>query len=140
MTFAQANDTRCVRERSPHRHAGFKDTRWLPFLALAIALIAAAPAGAQTDFGGYRPSYQGYGVNTPGGRGGAVLRVTHVRDTVDSASPFWAGSLRKALTTPGARFIVFETSGTIDLVAPLTVSNPFLTIAGQTAPSPGILI
>jgi hypothetical protein len=103
----------------------------------------AAPLGQVAvggDYGGYRPSYQGYGINTPAGRGGSVLRVTHLGDTTNTSSPLWAGSLRKALTAPGARFVVFEVSGTISLATDLIITNPFLTIAGQTAPSPGITL
>lgn len=107
------------------------------FTALAWVPQAAA---ADADYGGYRPQYQGYGVNTPGGRGGSVQRVTHLLDTVDPNSPNWQGSLRKAVTTPGARFVVFEVSGTISLVTTLIITEPFLTIAGQTAPSPGITL
>jgi hypothetical protein len=43
--------------------------------------------------------------------------------------------------SPEPRFVLFETSGTIELLqGPLIVRYPFITIAGQTAPSPGILI
>src|SRR5689334_488208 len=139
MTFAPANDRRRVPARSSRLHATLRGAQGLVLLALTIAFTA-PPAHAQVDRGGYRPSYQGYGVNTRAGRGGAVLRVTHLQDTYQTASPYWVGSLRRALTTPGPRFIVFEVSGTINLIGPLIVTSPFLTIAGQTAPSPGILI
>jgi hypothetical protein len=111
-------------------------------MVLAAPLYRASPLGqiAPVDYGGYRPGYQGYGVNTPAGRGGSLQVVTHLSDTTNVSSPLWAGSLRKALTAPGARFVVFEVSGTISLATDLVISNPFLTIAGQTAPSPGITL
>jgi hypothetical protein len=88
---------------------------------------------AAADYGGYRPSYQGFGVNTPGGRGGSVCRVTNLNDS-------GSGSLRSCLEASGPRFVIFETSGTIRISYPITVTNPYITIAGQTAPSPGILV
>lgn len=91
------------------------------------------PAPDPTDFGGYRPTYQGFGVNATGGRTGTVLRVTNLNDS-------GAGSLRTALTTSGCRFVVFETSGTIALSSVINITSPCLTVAGQTAPSPGINI
>jgi hypothetical protein len=50
------------------------------------------------------------------------------------------GSLRACLNMSGARVVVFDVSGTITLASKIAVSTPFLTVAGQTAPSPGILI
>ena len=85
------------------------------------------------DHGGYRPHYQGYGVNTPGGRGGAILKVTNLND----GGP---GSLRAAKEASGPRIVIFEVSGTISLNSQITVTSPFLTVAGQTAPSPGITV
>lgn len=67
-----------------------------------------------------------------GGRGGQVLRVTNL----DSEGP---GSLRAALAYEEPSIIVFEVGGIIDLqTKPLVISYPRVTIAGQTAPSPGI--
>jgi hypothetical protein len=103
-------------------------------IAAAAAVLAYVPlAAAATDYGGYRPSYQGFGVNTPGGRGGAVCKVTNLNDS-------GSGSLRSCLEASGPRFVIFETSGTITISYPITVTNPYVTIAGQTAPSPGILV
>lgn len=69
-----------------------------------------------------------------GGRGGKVIRVT----TLNSDG---AGSLRAALLTQGARIVVFEVGGVIDLDKhPIVIKAPFLTLAGQTAPSPGITL
>src|SRR5260370_8872302 len=69
-----------------------------------------------------------------GGVDGVVLRVT----TLDADGP---GSLRSALEDDRPRLVVFEVGGVIDLGGQsLIVTNPHLTIAGQTAPDPGITI
>ncbi len=69
-----------------------------------------------------------------GGVDGVVLRVT----TLDAAGP---GSLRSALEDGRPRLVVFDVGGVIDLRGQsLIVTNPHLTIAGQTAPDPGITI
>ena len=76
----------------------------------------------------------GYGDDTPGGRDGAVIKVT----TLAASGP---GSLQAALATTGPRIVVFEVGGIIDLNrARLDLREPFVTIAGQTAPSPGITL
>lgn len=97
----------------------------------AILLLAAALlAAGQPVF----PGAKGFGVNTAAGRGGRIIRVT----SLDSAGP---GTLREALETKGPRIVVFEVGGVIDLGRKgLTISEPFLTVAGETAPSPGITV
>lgn len=71
---------------------------------------------------------------TRGGAGGRIVRVT----TLAKSGP---GSLADALAAKGPRVVVFEVGGSIDLErSTLTITEPFLTIAGQTAPSPGITI
>lgn len=71
---------------------------------------------------------------TTGGMGGQIIRVT-------SLAKDGPGSLAEALATPGKRIIVFEVGGAIDLErTTLTITQPDVTIAGQTAPSPGITI
>ncbi|WP_216961443.1 hypothetical protein [Lysobacter sp. MMG2] len=78
------------------------------------------------------PGAQGWAAHTPGGRGGQVIRVT----TLAASGP---GSFAQALATPGPRIVVFEVGGVIDLgMKELRITEPFLTIAGQTAPQPGI--
>ena len=77
------------------------------------------------------PGLVGFGVDTPAGRGGAILRVTTLADGGE-------GSLRDAVARPGARTLLFEVGGTIELSGDLLIREPFLTIAGETAPSPGI--
>ncbi|WP_238550650.1 pectate lyase [Blastomonas sp. AAP53] len=71
---------------------------------------------------------------TKGGAGGRIIRVT----TLEKDGP---GSLAEALRTRGKRTVVFEVGGVIDMGrSTLEITEPFLTIAGQTAPSPGITI
>jgi pectate lyase len=79
------------------------------------------------------PGALGHGIETPAGRGGAVIRVTNLEAS-------GTGSLKACVDASGPRVCVFEVSGTIRLPDDLTLRNPFLTIAGQTAPSPGITL
>lgn len=89
-----------------------------------------APAGAMPAFAGA----QGWAARTPGGRGGRILRVT-------TLAPDGPGSLLAAIATPGPRIVVFEVGGVIDLERRIIdIREPYLTIAGQTAPSPGITL
>lgn len=77
---------------------------------------------------------KGWAAATRGGSGGALLRVT----TLAASGP---GSLRAAIEASGPRTVVFEVGGAIDLAGKaLKIAQPHLTIAGQTAPSPGITI
>ncbi|MBD3322269.1 MAG: hypothetical protein GF350_14310 [Chitinivibrionales bacterium] len=84
------------------------------------------------------PGAEGFGTTTPAGRGGEIIKVT----TLDASGP---GSLKEAIDASGKRTIVFEVGGIIDLrptgnCRHLAIRNPYCTIAGQTAPSPGITI
>ena len=98
----------------------------LGFASIAVAAESAAPLAF--------PGAQGWAAHTPGGRGGKIIRVTTL--AVDGP-----GSLREALDTKGPRTVVFEVGGVIDLGAKsLKIREPFLTIAGQTAPQPGITL
>ncbi len=53
-----------------------------------------------------------------------------------------AGSLCAALEAEGPRIVVFEVGGDIDFtpLGGLNVRHPYVTIAGQMAPSPGITL
>jgi pectate lyase len=79
------------------------------------------------------PGAMGFGAATPGGRGGRVLSVTNLQDS-------GPGSLRAALEATGPRTVVFRVAGTITLKSRLLVDNPYLTIAGQSAPGEGVTL
>ena len=80
------------------------------------------------------PNAVGWAATTPGGRDGQIIRVT----TLAASGP---GSLREALESKGPRTVVFEVGGVINLnKQTLSITEPFVTVAGQTAPSPGITI
>jgi pectate lyase len=76
---------------------------------------------------------EGFGADSVGGRGGAVLHVTNLNDS-------GPGSLRAALTASGPRIVVFDTGGTINLLSKIQIHNPYVTVAGQTAPGGGVTI
>lgn len=100
----------------------------------ALMLCAFTVAGSIPAF----PGAEGFGANAIGGRGGAVLFVTNLEDYIPGKDAPIPGSLRAAVDTKGPRTILFRVSGTIALKATLPIVEPFVTIAGQSAPGGGI--
>lgn len=79
------------------------------------------------------PGAEGGGAYTPGGRGGEVYVVTSLADS-------GPGTLREACEKGGARTVVFNVSGVIDLKSPITIRAPYISILGQTAPGDGVCV
>ncbi|MBU3024418.1 hypothetical protein [Zobellia galactanivorans] len=88
------------------------------------------------------PTAEGFGKYATGGRGGRVIKVTNLNDS-------GIGSLRAAVEANGPRIVVFDVAGDIFLTSPLYIGSSNLvankeeeniTIAGETAPSPGITL
>jgi hypothetical protein len=86
------------------------------------------------------PGAEGWGRFARGGRGGSVVEVSSLADYVTGETPV-PGTLRHAIEqVSGPRTIVFTISGMITLRQRLTLSSPYVTIAGQTAPGKGICL
>lgn len=98
-------------------------------LAAAIAMGSAATVQAIPVI----PGAEGFGMETKAGRGGKVYKVTNVNAS-------GSGSLKACIDASGPRTCVFEVSGVIKFTSDLIIRNSQLRIAGQTAPSPGIMI
>lgn len=100
----------------------------LSFIGLSLSCLSAAGAELPAF-----PGAEGFGAHTPGGRGGRVIEVTNL----NARGP---GSLHAALQEKGPRIVVFRVDGVIDLKGDLNIREPFITVAGQTAPGDGICL
>lgn len=101
--------------------------RWLAWYCLVSTTVG---------FGSQVPAFpgaEGFGAMTPGGRGGRVIAVTNTNDD-------GPGSFREACMAKGPRIVIFRVGGLIDLRTPIAVTEPYITIAGQTAPGDGICL
>ncbi len=101
-------------------------------LLLAAAALGSAATFAQSDAPAF-PGAEGHGRYVTGGRGGEVRVVTTLEDTGKE------GSLRWAVNGDDPKIVVFNVGGVIPLTKDLEIGAN-TTIAGQTAPYPGITL
>ena len=78
------------------------------------------------------PGAEGHGRYVTGGRGGEIRHVTNLNDK-------GVGTLRAAVSDDTPKIIVFDVAGVIPLSRDLVIGDN-TTIAGQTAPYPGITL
>lgn len=109
-------------------HAGSVRTMICCWLLVSASGFTAPPDAIQPKA---FPGAEGWGAASKGGRGGRVIKVTNL----NASGP---GSLANACTARGPRVVVFEVSGVIR--GNIRITQPFITIAGQTAPGAGITV
>jgi hypothetical protein len=104
---------------------------------VAVLIVIGTDAARAASVGAF-PGAEGFGAVATGGRGGRVLFVDSLADDPRDAAP---GTLRWACErASGPRFVLFRTGGIIELARPIVITNPDITIAGQTAPGDGICL
>lgn len=106
------------------------------FSLLICVLAAPAFAVEKPAF----PGAAGFGSNTVGGSGRHEKAPHSDVFLVSSLADRGRGSLRECMEAKHPRTCVFLKSGIIRLSSPLKVRSPYLTVAGESAPAPGILL
>ncbi len=81
------------------------------------------------------PDAEGYGRFAQGGRGGVVYHVTNLSNELTPGSFIYG-----VTQLEGPRTIVFDVSGIIEMDFNAVFVDPYVTIAGQTAPGKGICL
>jgi len=106
----------------------------------AVMVLQFSLLNAQLVF----PGAEGFGAAHRSAYSGSaqprILVVNSLLDNNQGSEAEGKGTLRWCLTRSYPRIVLFEVGGTIHLDDILEIEDPYLLVAGQTAPSPGILV
>ena len=86
------------------------------------------------------PGLRGFGITSVGGSGRHTSPPRTTIFLVSSLRDSGANTLRECVEFKGPRTCLFEVGGEIQLRTALRIRYPYISIAGQTAPSPGITL
>jgi hypothetical protein len=105
------------------------------------------------DSGGLRPHYQGFGANSLGGAGDTNKTICIVTNRANTAGAptssgndahgsiaHYHGTFNQCATGMDTSYVLFDVSGYLELSGCRSMVYPYMTIAGQTAPPPGIAL
>ena len=122
-------------KRSRHRLRSIGRAMFVMITAIWSGACSSAPTAALVPLANKAfPGATGYGAMATGGRGGRIIQVTNLNDS-------GTGSLRACIDASGPRVCVFRVTGIIRYTTERPIiRNPYITIAGQTAPGGGILL
>lgn len=125
------------------------------FTAIDVDDTPVDPPAEEEDFGGLRLHYQGFGATSLGGAGDTSKTICVVNsrlgttgapttisggalasDTHSTTVAHTHGTFNQCAFGADTGYVVFDTSGYHELSGERSIQNPYLTIAGQTAPAP----
>ncbi len=111
---------------------------------IAIITLALILQGALVHGQLVFPGAEGFGASHRSAYSGSneprILIVNSLLDNNEGNEQNGTGTLRWCLTRTYPRIVLFEVGGTIHLESVLDVEHPYLLVAGQSAPSPGIML
>ena len=128
---------------------GFRQMKWTQFRYRNFKVWALNPTKDKRNVEGVLteekkissfPGAEGFGAYSKGGRAGKMIFVTNLKDYDPSKEEPIPGSFRAACAAKDPRIVIFRVSGTIKLKTALWIIDPYITIAGQTAPGDGICL
>lgn len=115
-----------------------------PCRSLALLLIILVLFAARTTEARPRPpiipKLTGFGTSTVAGSGRNLKNPKARIYMVTTLADRGRGSLRACAEARSPRTCLFQVGGVIPLSSDIVISAPFITIAGQTAPAPGVTL
>lgn len=110
----------------------------LLFVVIVVTIILSVRAFA-LDLPAF-PGAEGWGSKTVGGSGRHLSPPNTKLFIVKNLNDSGVGSFRECLDFNGPRTCVFEVGGVIWTTSQIHITKPYLSVFGETAPQPGIII